>query len=140
MEILDNCEKVVEHFKYAKYVYFITIKPPRDQNKLGQVLDLCQKYLKKKHQCYYWIVPSISDTDFLHYHGIIGLNHNPKWDDHETRERFKKAFQRKVNRDIGFNHPLQRVDNYQRVDRYIQRQRARDYEFREDFPLEYREL
>lgn len=137
MELLDTVEKLKSHFTYSKYTYFITIKPPRNQNRLKEVLDLCQTYLKKRHQCYYWIVPSISETDYLHYHGILGLNDNPKWDDHATRERFKKAFQRKVNRDIGFNHPLCRLDDFSRAHRYINRQRARKYEFREDVPIQY---
>lgn len=117
-------------FENRPYVYFITIKPPRGDSKLKNVTDLCSSYLRRR-DVDYWIVPSKSDTDYDHYHGIIALQ--PDIGELQ-KERFKSAFQRKVNRCIGFSLPLQQVQDLKGVIRYVQQQRTTDYDFASSLP------
>lgn len=114
--------EVVMFFKNKPYIYFITIKPPRNDSKLNEVIDLGHKYFKKRCKAY-WIVPSISENEYNHYHGIIQLDPEMTKD---ARERFIKAAQRYINRKIGFNMPFEMVQNLPRVCRYICRQRIED--------------
>lgn len=118
-----DIQDVTSAFVTQPHCYFVTIKPPRDIDKHTNVVDLCHKYLSKR-KVVYWIVPSISANEYNHYHGIIML---PNDMSEEKRNKFKSAFQRKVNRYIGYNHPIEPLLNLARVYRYIVAQRNDDY-------------
>lgn len=119
---ISSVKHLCDHFSDSRYIYFITLKPPRDVNKAINIVQFCDDYLVKR-KIRHWVVPSISPNDYVHYHGVIALDDDPKWDNHEVREKFKKAFQRKVNRTIGFSYPLQRAHSLPRIYKYINAQR-----------------
>lgn len=126
-------DEVRAMFKGRKYVYFTTLKPPRGEDRLDKVILFCTKYLIKRSY-EYWIVPSISETGYKHYHGIV----SPPCDlELDKLASIKKAYQRKVNRDIGFNYELQAVNDFDAVLRYVNKQRDLGYDINSKVPVEY---
>lgn len=106
--------EIVIFFKEQIFRHFVTIKPPRDQD-VSAGLEGFFKYLKKR-KIRYWIVKCISECGFIHYHGIVSY---PNDEPIENMIKNKLAFQRKVNRDLGFNLPLVMVNSIERVYMYI---------------------
>lgn len=101
-------------FTDRTYVHFITLKPPRNTSRDTEVGKLLN-YLTKR-DCKYWIVKCISEKDYTHYHGIVSYPNETLPDRMEAN---KLAFQRKVNRDIGFSYPLQQCRSIYGIYKYI---------------------
>lgn len=101
-------------FEYEKYVYFTTLKPPASQNRINEVDKFCTYLDKRKIK--YWIVKCTSPEGYEHYHGVVSY---PCETLEAKMDANKLAYQRKVNRDIGFSYPLQQVQHLRSVYRYI---------------------
>ncbi len=106
-------------FQGRQHIHFITLKPPHDMCKFNKVIDLC-RYLDQRNVVY-WICPSVSPAKYEHYHGIISYPNELGLDE---LSKAHSAFTRKVNRTIGFNHPLQSVQGMLHVFNYIRKQRC----------------
>lgn len=107
-------EMIKSQFKDRTYTHFLTLKPPRGTDRVEQIERFCE-YLSKRN-IKYWIVSCKSETDYIHYHGIVSY---PDADLPVQMESNKMAFQRKVNRDIGFSFPLQQVKSIRSIYEYI---------------------
>lgn len=107
----DSIKKL---FAKRKYVHFTTIKPPRYEDRLQDV----EKFLiyLNKRDVKYWLVQCKSETDYIHYHGIVSY---PDYFLQDKMDSAKLAYQRKVNRDIGFSYPLQQVQSIESIYAYI---------------------
>ena len=101
-------------FKGREFIHFLTLKPPRDTSRDEEVGKLAN-YLTKR-QCKFWIVKCKSDKDFIHYHGLVSYPNDTLPDKMEAN---KLAFQRKVNRDIGFSYPLQQAQSLDDIYKYV---------------------
>lgn len=101
-------------FRNRTYIHFTTLKPPRGEKREQQVEKFCE-YLRKR-DVKYWIVQCKSENDYVHYHGIVSYPNDELPDKMEAN---KVCYQRKVNRDIGFNYPLQQVKSIESIYRYI---------------------
>lgn len=110
----QSYESIKKLFNGRTYVHFTTIKPPRGVDKDEQFIKFLE-YLHKR-DVLFWYVECKSETDFLHYHGVVSYpdEHLP-----EKMEASKVAFQRKVNRDIGFSYPLQYALDLKKIYEYI---------------------
>lgn len=117
---MTDVNVIRDTFKDKPYTYFVTIKPPSDDDKLTYMKHEFYKYLLPR--CTFWIVHCKSEKGYKHYHGILKLSHVTH--NQATADKFKKAYQRKVNRDIGFNLPLKPLLNIDAVIKYIKQQQC----------------
>lgn len=107
-------ERVCDEFDKRQYIHFVTLKPPRGSDKTVDVMRLME-YMNRRKMLY-WLVECDSETEYKHYHGIISFSDDTCVEDILKR---KASFQRKVNRDIGFCYPLQKVDSLKCIYQYI---------------------
>ncbi len=114
MTDLKSFEEIDAVFNKRQYVHFLTLKPPSGVDKRQQVLDFMIYLIKRKIS--FWIVECDSETEYRHFHGIVSYPDDTPIEDMDKR---KASFQRKVNRDIGFCYPLQRVQSIKAVYKYI---------------------
>lgn len=110
----QTLESIRQLFNNRRYVHFTTLKPPRNEDRQKQVEKFIE-YLKKR-EVIYWIVECKSEKDYIHYHGVVSY---PNDDLEDKMEKNKLAYQRKVNRDIGFSYPLQQVKSLESIYNYI---------------------
>ncbi len=106
--------EVTQMLDKREYIHFITLKPPHILNKKHQVMKLMEYLIKR--QVLFWIVECKSHDNYTHYHGVVSY---PNTCSIEGMNKIKSAFQRKVNRDIGFCYPLQKVHSLPAVYNYI---------------------
>ena len=92
----------------------MTLKPPRGVDKTESIAKFMRYLIKRDIS--FWLVECDSETEFRHYHGVASFPDYTKVEDMEKR---KSAFQRKVNRELGFCYPLQVVQNLRSVYKYI---------------------
>lgn len=88
-----DCVKNI--FQNRDYLYFITIKPPPEEDRHQQIY-LIVEYLRKKNLVF-WIVKCQSVNKYIHFHGILSFN--------ETQTPHKgliACIQRYVNRHMGY--------------------------------------
>ena len=114
MDNLKSFKEVDEVFNKRQYVHFMTLKPPRGVDKSEAVKSFMIYLIHRKVN--FWVVECDSETEYRHFHGIISYPDDTPIEDIDKR---KASFQRKVNRDIGFCYPLQRVQNLGNVYKYI---------------------
>lgn len=100
MTKLTKYDVISELFEDRLYNYFLTIKPHPD--KVDAMADLLL-YLDRR-LTFYWIVKCVSNTGYVHYHGIMSFSQ-----EQQHCDLLKKAIHRKVNRCIGFLFPLEKV-------------------------------
>lgn len=114
MEDLKSFKEVDDVFNKRQYIHFITLKPPNGVDRSEEVQSLMRYLVKRNVQ--FWIVECDSEEEYKHYHGIVSY---PDDMSPEGMLKARVAFQRKVNRDIGFCYPLQQVLSVYAIYKYI---------------------
>lgn len=113
-----SLDKLKDKLITRKYQYFSTIKPPRGEPREKQFNDFLDYLVKRNVD--FWYVQCKSETGYIHYHGIVSMPNDMLED---KVANFKMAFQKRVNREIGFHYPLQRVDSVSDIYKYVMNQK-----------------
>ncbi len=101
-------------FNKRQYVHFMTLKPPKGVDRAEEIIKFMNYLLTRKIT--FWLVECDSESEYRHFHGIVSYPDDTRVEDMEKK---KSSFQRKVNRDIGFCYPLQKVQNTRHIYNYI---------------------
>lgn len=112
MQEFVSYDEVENLFRDVNFLYFLTIKPPPDDNMHARYV-LIHEYLEKKGIAN-WIVKCMSPNGYVHFHGLV------KYDKHqELKNGHNASLKRKVQRDMGYVTSVPVTTSVQTVFHYI---------------------